>query len=383
MNEIDRVIARTLASEAETFVPIDLSAAERRFLRGRRRRRLTWFGGASFATAAAVVAVAIFPRPDLANEERERVAATVMSTISVGEVPVSIASTNTAVWVANSGDGTVSRIDPDTEEVVATVDIGGTPEEIAADQFGVWVYDSSSRNVLEIDWSSDAVVDEYSNEWPEGTHLDLALKDITLWMADPATRTVDFLYNAGPAPDHPAYVGPKKLGRSGVLPERGGDVALESEGGEVWSYNGEEGTLTLLQGTNGTFEPAQVPDVTDVLTSENGDLAVGGEALWVSDDFGVIMRIDRQTYEKQHIDVGGAWSDLSYGGGYLWALTVDEEGGDTATLRRIDPTSGAVVGEPLLLKDDPVDVSADRDAVWVAHKEAATVTRIDVTSPDE
>ncbi|MDP9066888.1 MAG: hypothetical protein M3N53_00890 [Actinomycetota bacterium] len=390
MTDIERAITHALGSAAEGFVPSDLAAAEERFLRGRRKRRFTWFGAATLTTAAAVVAVAVFPRPELAqNDEPLPVAGPVMTTIRVGESPVSIASTATAVWVANSGDGTISRIDPDTKEVVATVEVGGSPEEVAIDEFSarptVWVFDAQARRIVEIQPSTNTVGFQYSDEWPEGTHLDLAVKDLTLWMADPATGTVYVDYRGGPAPEHPgyvAYVGPMDVAKRGLLPERGGDVALEDGAGEVWAYNGESGTLTLLQSAAGRFSEAERADITDVLTSENGDLAVGGDALWVSDDFGVIMRIDRRTFEKEYVDVGGRYSNLSYGGGYLWALTANEQDDGTATLRRIDPTTAEVVGEPIPLQDEPVDVSADADAVWVAHRSGGFVTRIDVTPAD-
>lgn len=380
--DIDRVITTALAAEAETFLPRDLAGAEQRFLRRRRSRRFTWFGGATLATATAVVAVAVFPRPQLMNEDRMR-AAGAMKTISVGEAPISIASTGTGVWVANSGDGTVSRIDADTAEVVATIELGGSPEEVATDRFSarpaVWTFDAEARRIVELQPTTDTVGYQYAGEWSEGTHLDLAVKDLTVWMADPATNNVYLDYRAGPAPDQPAYTGPMDLAKRDVLPGRGGDVALEEGAGEVWAYNGDAGSLTLLQGASGTFKRAERPDVTGVLVSESGDLAVGGGALWVSDDFGVIMRIDRRTYEMEYLDVGGRYSDLSYGGGYLWALTASEADDGTATLRRIDPVTVRVVGEELALEGEPVDVAADQDAVWVAHQDVNTVTRIDVS----
>jgi YVTN family beta-propeller protein len=384
MKDIDRIISRALASEAESFAPKDLAAAERRFLRARRKRRFTWFGGATLATAAAVVAVALFPRPELVTDRApQRVAGTVLTEISVGESPVSVAVSRTAVWVANSGDGTVSRIDPETREVVTTIEVGGAPEEIVAGDFAtgrvVWAYEAQSRRVLEIDPATNEVVSEYSDAWLQGTHIDLALTDAALWMADPVSESV---YLGSHREDDPSYTGPESASGNGMAGEAGGDVARESEGGEAWSYNGSRGTLTLLQGRDGTLELGRGPRVTDVLTSENGDLAVGGGAMWVSDDFGVIMRVDRKTYKKQYIDLGGRHSDLSYGGGYLWALTTEEEEG-AATLRRIDPTTGDVVGDPIPLKDEPVDVSADNEAVWVAHKAGDSVTRIDVTTGDK
>jgi YVTN family beta-propeller protein len=44
-----------------------------------------------------------------------------------------------AVWVANSGDGTVSRIDPTTNNVVQTIGVGNAPAGIAVANGLVWV----------------------------------------------------------------------------------------------------------------------------------------------------------------------------------------------------------------------------------------------------
>ena len=386
VRDIDGVIARALASEAETFAPKDLAAAEKRFLRGRRKRRFTWFGGATLATAAAIVAVAVFPRPELVKEDRVRVAGA-LTTISVGEAPTSVAATSTGVWVANSGDGTVSRIDPSTNEVVATIEVGGVPEELATDELAerpqVWVIDSEGRRMVEVQPETDTRGFEYEGEWAEGTHLDMAVKDETVWMGDPATETVYVDSRGQPPPGQPANFGPEVLFKEGRLPEGGGDVAVEDGAGEAWAYNGATGTLTFLQAADGTLQRGmERPQITDVLTSESGDLAVGGDALWVSDDFGVIMRIDRKTYEKEYLDLGGRHSDLSYGGGFLWALTASEAADGTATLRRIDPVTARVVGQEFALEGGPVDVSAHDDAVWVAHQDADTVTRIEVSASD-
>ena len=60
-------------------------------------------------------------------------------TIPVGDGPTGIAFGEGAVWVANSGDGTVSRIDSETEEVVETIEVGNRPVGIAAGAGSVWV----------------------------------------------------------------------------------------------------------------------------------------------------------------------------------------------------------------------------------------------------
>ena len=58
--------------------------------------------------------------------------------IAVGSRPVSVVAGAGAVWVANSGDGTVSRIDPVTKEVVS-IPVGGSPVAIAISGDLVWV----------------------------------------------------------------------------------------------------------------------------------------------------------------------------------------------------------------------------------------------------
>ena len=58
---------------------------------------------------------------------------------TVGDRPNAVAVGAGAVWVANYGDGTISRIDPDTNEV-QTIVVGGHPTQIAIDSEGsLWI----------------------------------------------------------------------------------------------------------------------------------------------------------------------------------------------------------------------------------------------------
>jgi YVTN family beta-propeller protein len=44
-----------------------------------------------------------------------------------------------AVWVANSGSGTISRIDPETNEVVETIEAGHAPTGLVVAGNLLWV----------------------------------------------------------------------------------------------------------------------------------------------------------------------------------------------------------------------------------------------------
>jgi YVTN family beta-propeller protein len=60
-------------------------------------------------------------------------------TISVGEDPVDIATGEGGVWVANAGSHTVSRIDPATNSVTRTIDLHNPPAGIAVGEGRIWV----------------------------------------------------------------------------------------------------------------------------------------------------------------------------------------------------------------------------------------------------
>jgi YVTN family beta-propeller protein len=57
-------------------------------------------------------------------------AQSVVTTIPVGRSPAGVAVGAGSVWVPNSGDGTFSRIDPRTNTVIATIAVGGSPQAI-------------------------------------------------------------------------------------------------------------------------------------------------------------------------------------------------------------------------------------------------------------
>ena len=44
-----------------------------------------------------------------------------------------------SVWVVNAKDGTVSRIDPRTNDVAAPIRVGGSPRDVAVGSGRIWV----------------------------------------------------------------------------------------------------------------------------------------------------------------------------------------------------------------------------------------------------
>ena len=69
------------------------------------------------------------------------------TTIAVGSRPRGVAWGDGSVWVANSGDGTVSRVDPQTDRVTATIAVGQSPQSLVVTAGVVWVSVAASPAV--------------------------------------------------------------------------------------------------------------------------------------------------------------------------------------------------------------------------------------------
>ena len=57
----------------------------------------------------------------------------------MGHGPTGIAVGDGAVWVANSDDGTIMKIDPALRRVVATIRVGNRPTGVVTANGRVWV----------------------------------------------------------------------------------------------------------------------------------------------------------------------------------------------------------------------------------------------------
>jgi YVTN family beta-propeller protein len=74
-----------------------------------------------------------------------------IATTSVGQGPTALAAGAGAVWVANTQDDTVSRIDPRTSTVTDTIPVGRRPTGVAVGDGAVWVANSLSGTLDRID----------------------------------------------------------------------------------------------------------------------------------------------------------------------------------------------------------------------------------------
>jgi DNA-binding beta-propeller fold protein YncE len=76
----------------------------------------------------------------------------VTGSVQVGVVPVGIVEHDGLLWVANSGDGTVARIDPSSGNFVGdSLRVGNAPMELGSGDAGLWVVDYEADRAYRID----------------------------------------------------------------------------------------------------------------------------------------------------------------------------------------------------------------------------------------
>lgn len=102
-------------------------------------------------------------------------------TIAVPPVPTRLAATEDAVRVLCPDDGSLSRIDPLTNELVATIPVGRAPSGLAVGQGAVWVTSSRDGTVARIDPASNRLTVAPVPRCRDG---DLAGGEGALWVAN-------------------------------------------------------------------------------------------------------------------------------------------------------------------------------------------------------
>jgi streptogramin lyase len=242
--------------------------------------------------------------------------------VEAGDGPSALAIGDGSLWIAQTGAGTLARLDLARREIV------GTPVSLSSgDGDGIEVGEGAV-------WSVD------SSEKPRVARIDPDSRKVT--------RRV-------PIPD-------------GV----NGDLAVGE--GAVWVVNQERSSITAIDASSGKISGEPI-DVGRPADGFGGEVAVGGGAVWASspeDD--VVSRIDPRSREVvKRIKVAtGIGSDIAFGFGYLWVVN------DGGSLIRIDPSSNSVRGRPI--PGSPVgidDLEVGGDALWaISGSDENTVVRI-------
>jgi DNA-binding beta-propeller fold protein YncE len=259
-----------------------------------------------------------------------------------------------SVWVANSGDGTVSQLDSRRLKVIRTVGIGAEATDIATGAGGVWVATGNDNTLVQIDPRTGAVLETLRlprEEIQPTTAPAVAVGEGAVWAAsgfrllkiDPASSKI--------------VAGLRGMKCCGGL----ADIALGL--GAVWVADLTEVVARVSPRTS-------TPTGPPVRGPYPSSLAVGYGSVWVAgaDEGGThpaLWRIDAQTLQvTQTIPLGkrrlpGPALGLATGDGAVWLADYDR-----GTLLRIDPATGAIVST-IRIGGHPWGVAVGAGRVWV------------------
>jgi YVTN family beta-propeller protein len=281
--------------------------------------------------AATATAAAIEPAPTVAPSPTATLppAGQVVATIPVGDGPGEMAVGAGSIWVVNSGDGSLSRIDPATNAVTATIPVGSP----ATDTLFIFVRSNGEQ------------------VWV------LNLVDETLQRIDPATNQVAATL---PRPDLP-----------GVLTLPYGPFAVADDGA-LWLAYEQNGWVARVDPVTG--------QITAALEVDEPSVATAAGAVWViGTGDRTVLRLDPATAEVvATIEMDGTPRRIAETAGAVWVglwsgVGLVEDG----RVLRIDPTTNEVVAEVTIATSNPFEMAAGPTGVWAIDFRAGRLYQID------
>ena len=291
----------------------------------------------------------IAPRPAAQPLPRVTARATVL------DRPRALAATRDAVWVTGDGGNRLVRLAPPSLRRGAGPVVGRGGRDLVLRRGELWVAVPRSRRVVRVD------ADDGRRRRP-AIVLPVALVALdagegAVWVAEqdpvggPATLT---------------RIDPEGNRVSGTRPVPEGINDVRAGLGAVWVVV-RSGT-TLLKVDPKTLQVRKVIPVGPKALRAD----VGAGSVWVTNhDDDSVVRVDPRSGEVFPIGVPRKPFGIAVRGRYVWVASFFD-----STLARIDTRTYRLVGTPIPVGFNPVDVVAGPDAVWVAGRGDDTVTQV-------
>jgi YVTN family beta-propeller protein len=316
-----------------------------------RRRRVQFGAGLAAAAVGVVVAFVLV----LGASSPVRVAPNslgviqprtnrVTAQIPVGNIPGAVASGPGSIWVANTGDKTVSHVDPFTKSVLKTIAVGSAPDSVAVGPGAVWVLHGFVGSLTKIDPDVNRVSRRISaaRHSLAGAGGAVAVGGGAVWAVYSSADVAKI------DPDSNRRVAKDFAGRA--------PAGAAFGEGSLWVANHAENTVDR-------FDPRSFgggPVVVIKVGRGPSGVAVGGGFVWVTNtDDDSVSRIDPLSQSVTRIPVGRSPRGVAYGAGAVWVA----DGGD-GTVKRIDPRSGKVKAT-IHVGNSPSGIAVGEGLVWV------------------
>ncbi len=290
------------------------------------------------------------------------------ATVAVGRGAGAPAVGAGSVWVPNTGDGTLSRVDATTNAVMATIrygpagQLGDFYDSAAFGHGSVWVASDEHATVTRIDPATNQVI----------ATIPVASRPAQITVTDGAVWVAHFL--------QPLATRIDPVTSTATQHTVGGDAPLAGAAGDgatIWLLGNQPQTLFQLDATGRELVHADATPTARQARTFLGAwwAAVGEGGVWTTHpNQNVVTRSDQTTgalAATVPVEQGRLFG-VAAGGGAVWAVT-DE------ALVRIDPAGGKVVAKAVFPKASPVGftgVTTGSGAVWATNYDRGELYRV-------
>ena len=275
---------------------------------------------------------------------------------TVGRRPFGISWSRHGIWVANTDDDQVRRLDGRTGRPLGDpVAVGDGPFWMVAAAGRLWVANVRSRSVTRIDPATGEILDKGIpvGRGPSG----IAAGGGMIWVANEEDDSVTPIRTATPGVPLAAF---KVCDRP-----RG----LATTKGVLWVVCRRDASVMRIDMT--TRRPLGAP--IRVGRDPQSIVVLRGRVFVTNTDDDSVSRISARSGRRigPPTRVGRAPFGIASGDGMVW---VANSGSDTVS--RIDPRTGRRVGRSIRVGDQPVAVQVGGGAVWVTNNDDGTISRI-------
>jgi peptide/nickel transport system substrate-binding protein len=274
----------------------------------------------------------------------------VVSTLGLTTRPGSIAASADGVWVTNPDAETVTRIEPEGQDVHDAIHVGQNPTGIAVGEDVVWVVESGGPSVSRISPDTNAVVGDAIGvgNGPAG----IAVGEGAVWVTNRFDGTI-------------SRIDPNRGKVVKTIP-----VGLDPRGittgfGSVWvGLAGSNTVIRIDADTNKLTKPIGVGNAP-------GSLAVSADAVWVVNTLDdTVSEISPDTNSVvDTVQVGDQPSDIAVVDGIVWVANAAD-----GMLSRIEPgeTLDQTSVRTVVIGSVPQGLAGVNGDVWVSVRGTAT-----------
>jgi YVTN family beta-propeller protein len=263
--------------------------------------------------------------------------------------PSAVAGGGGLVWVASRRDGTVSVVDPIANRVQVTIPASGSGPVgqggpgLAYASGSLWVANTTQRQVARVEPDAEPTALIPVRASPNAI---VAAQD-TVWVA---ART-----QSGAGLVARIDAGANQVDRRIPLDHPPTGLAITPDGGTVWVATPADRAVHRIDTGTGDVDRIDLPEAPD-------QAAYGEGAVWVtSTSRNMVLRIDPATSKAKEIPVGNDPSGIAFGADRVWVANSKD-----GTVSAIDPQTNEVATRRLGFRPAAVAVVAEQRAVWVA-----------------